>query len=408
MKKKVLFIYYHFPPLLGDWRGLGFVKFLPEFGWQPIVISAEESVSYEKDYSLIKHLPQEIEVHRVGHRQPSKEWEYLRRKLKINFDFPDEYKSWYFPTLREARKILQKEKVDLIFTSASPFTSPFVAMKLKKEFNIPWITEFRDPWSGNDSLNQYYDKTSIKPLRKLQKFLIKRGERDILKVADKTIVVSWHHRQQLSNLHGFEKKEIEVITNGYDEPDFTGLNPFVLYPDKLSITFLGSFYPIFREILLNFLKVINEIEKDVETIFIGCGAIQLQKINRANFTRILHLPKEKALAFASGSDFPFVVVPPYARWWIPMKIFDYLRLGKPILAIVPEDGDAAKIIREAKAGFILSHNPEKMKEQLKNIFEDWKKGKFKDFHPDWEYIAQFERKKLTKRLANIFNKVIGD
>jgi len=71
--KKVLFIYYHFPPLLGDWRGLGFVKFLPEFGWQPIVISAAESVSYEKDYSLLRDVPKEIEVHRVGHREPLKE-----------------------------------------------------------------------------------------------------------------------------------------------------------------------------------------------------------------------------------------------------------------------------------------------------------------------------------------------
>ena len=391
--------------MTGWWIGLGVIKFLPEFGWQPIVISAAESVSYEKDYSLLKEVPQEIEVQRVGHRQISKEWQYLRRKLKINFDFPDEYKNWYSPALRKARKILQKEKIDLIYSDSAPYTSHFVAMKLKREFNIPWVAEFGDPWSGNDFSNYYYDETLIKPLRKLQKFLIKRGEGNILKMADKIIVIHPIHKQQLQRLHRFSGKEkIMVVTDGYAESDFKELNPLILYPDKLSITFLGSFYPLFRETLLNFLKVVNEVKEDAEVIFIGRGAIQLQKMNRANFTRILHLPKEKVLAFASGSDFLLVIMPSYAKW-IPSKIYDYLRLGKPILGIVPEDGDAAKIIREAKAGFILSHNPEKMKEQLKNIFEDWKKGKFKDFHPDWEYIAQFERKKLTKKLANIFDEV---
>ena len=60
---------------------------------------------------------------------------------------------------------------------------------------------------------------------------------------------------------------------------------------------------------------------------------------------------------------------------------DYLRLGKPILALVPEDGDMARIIREARAGFILSYEPEEMKEQLKVIFEKWRRGEFEGFHP---------------------------
>ena len=128
--KKVLFIYYHFPPIMGDWRGLGFVRLLPEFGWQPIVISAAESVNYGKDYSLLEKVPNGIEIHRVGHHEPSREWQYARSKFRINYVFPDYYKSWYPTALREARKILQKEKIDLVFSSSPPF----VAMKLKKEF----------------------------------------------------------------------------------------------------------------------------------------------------------------------------------------------------------------------------------------------------------------------------------
>ena len=67
-----------------------------------------------------------------------------------------------------------------------------------------------------------------------------------------------------------------------------------------------------------------------------------------------------------------------------MKIYDYFRLGKPILALVPEDGDAARMVEEAKAGFVLPPERDRMKEQLSVIFDQWREGKFKDFHPAWE------------------------
>lgn len=402
--KKVLFIYYHFPPIIGDWRGVGFTGLLPEFGWQPIVISASESVKYGKDYSLLKKVPDGIEIHRIGHHEPSWAWQYARNKLRINYAFPDYYKSWYSPALREARKIVQREKPDLIFSSSSPYTSALVAMELKKEFNIPWVAEWRDPWSKNDFLNLTYDKFLMRPLRSLLKSKIKRSEKDILRTADKTVVVSWHHKKQLSELEGVEEEKIEIVTNGYDESDFEELKTRALYPDKLTIVFLGSFYPQFREPILNFLEVIGEVAKDAEFAFIGRGAIGLQDINMPNLTCVLHLVKEKALALAAGSDFLFLVMPPYAKW-IPMKIYEYLRIGKPVLALVPQDGDVAKIVEEAKAGFVLSHERDRMKEQLSVIFDQWRQGKFKNFQPDWEYVSQFERRNLTTRLVDIFNEV---
>jgi len=409
--KKVIFIYYHFPPLLGDWRGLGFVKFLPDFGWQPIVVSASETVNYAKDYNLLRGIPKGIAIHRVGHREVPLRWQwyyqYAREKLRVNFDFPDIYKTWYNPALREARKILQKEKVDLIFTSCSPFTSAFVGMKLQKEFNLPWVCEFRDPWSENDLLNRHLERTLLKPLRSLLKSRIRRAEGKIGRCANKTIVVSWQHKQRLHELHKIEEEKIEVVTNGYDELEFVSLKPFTLYPDKLNITFLGSFYPEFLDIILKFLDVSDEVSNhSAEVIFIGRGAASLENINKNNLTRILHVPKEKALAFALGSDFLLLIMPAFAKW-IPMKIYEYLRIGKPVLALVPEDGDATKIIREAKAGFILSYEQEEMKQQLGAIFRQWDQGGFKNFSPQQQYVNQFERRKLAEKLANIFDEIAG-
>lgn len=407
--KKVLFITYFFPPLggAGVGRSLKFSKYLPDFGWQPIVISAAESVSYGKDYSQLKEVPERINVYRIGHKEAKyKEWDYLLNKLKIRFDFPDIFKTWYSPALKKAREIISSEKIDLIFSSSAPYTSHFIAMKLKKEFKIPWVADFRDPWSGNDILTLSYESTLIKPLRKILTKKIRIAEKEILKATDKAIVVSWFHKKQLCDLHGIKNSLIEVITNGYDEADFREKKQYNLYPDKITVTYGGTFYFGYKKLAIDFLNALNTIETDIEVVFIGKGAAEMQNVDNHNLTCIYNLPKEKFLPLCSGSDFLLLLILPTAFWNIPGKIFDYLCSGRPILAIAPEDGDAARIIKEAKAGFILPYEKIKMEQQLKQIFEMHKEGTFTNFHPDWKYISQYERKKLTQRLALVFDEVV--
>ncbi|HXZ95170.1 MAG TPA: glycosyltransferase, partial [Dehalococcoidia bacterium] len=374
-----------------------------------IIISAAESVSYDKDYNLLNEIPKETEVYRVGHKEPlgklSKGWQILLSNLRVSYNFPDYYRSWRSPALREAKRVLNMEKVDLIYSASPPFTTAFVAMKLKRELGIPWVADFLDGWAVNDFLRVYYDEALVKPLRDLQKYRVKRGENSIIVTADKTVVISWHVKQRLCELHKVEGRTIDVVNDGYEESVFEKLIARPLYPDSLTIVFLGSFYAPFKEPVIRFVKIVNEISKEAEVVFIGRGAAAMQAVTKVEATYILNLPRKKALAFALGSDFLFVVMPPYAKW-IPTKIYDYLRLGKPILALVPADGDAAKIIQEARGGFVLSYEPEDMKRQLKSIFEEWRQGKFKDFHPDWEYVAQFERRKLVQKIAAIFDEVV--
>jgi glycosyltransferase involved in cell wall biosynthesis len=400
--KKVLFIDYFFPPLAADWRGTAFCKLLPDLGWQPIVVSADESVSYDKDYDLLKEIPSQLEVHRVRHREPPGVWNYFRHKLRIAADFPDYYKTWYSPAYREAKSILRQDDVHLIYSASPTFTTAFVAMKLKKELGIPWVADFLDGWAVSDFLNFELEQGVREPLRSLFRLRVKRAERNILESVDKMLVTSWHTKQRMCELHGVGEKKIEVITEGYDESVFKGLKPRALYPDRLTVTFLGSYYAHFGELVLRFLKVVNRVDRDAEVVFVGRAAARVHDMNMANATCILHVPRVKALEFGLGSNFLFVIMPSFGKW-IAMKTFDYLRLGKPILALVPEDGDVAKIVREAKAGFILSYDEETLKQQLRDIFDSWRRGELKGFQPDWEYIKQYERKNLTQRLVGIFN-----
>lgn len=402
--KKVLFIDYFFPPLAADWRGTAFVKFLPEFGWKPIVLSADESVSYDKDYDLLREIPADIEIHRVGHREPSKGWRYVCNRLKIVADFPDYYKTWFRPAFQVAKEILQTKNIDLVYSASPTFVTAFVAMELKNKFNIPWVADFLDGWAVNDFLTLQYDQALIKPLRWVQTLRIKKAEKRILETADKVVVIHQHVKKRWGEFYGIEESKIEVVTDGYDESVFEGLTPRNLNLDHLTITFLGSYYSNFEDEIRKFLNVVYEIDKNAEVLFIGRTATAVQKMKMPNLTCILQLPRKKALSFALGSDFLFVVMPFYAKW-TPTKTYDYLRLGKPILALVPEDGDAAKIVNEARGGFILPYDHDQMKQQLQKIFDGWRKGELKSFQPDVKYITRFERRNLTNHIVKVFNEL---
>ena len=406
LMKKVLFIDYFFAPLATPWRGVGLARFLPEFAWQPIVLTAAQSVSYDKDYSSLLQVPAETQVYRVGHYEIPWLWQYMRTKLKISVDFPDAYKAWYRPAYQLARQILRQEKIDLICSTSPTFVTAMLAMQLKREFGLPWVADFQDGWAVNDFLNVHYRRALLKPLWQWYQHRVKRAEAAILAAADKITVVHWHIKQRWVELYGIPEDKVAVLPMGYDESAFIGLEKKIFHSDRLTVTFLGSFYPDFEEPFRSFLRVMHDVDKEAEALFIGRGAIYAQQLQMPNLVCMMHLSQKKALSFALNSDFLSVVMPPYGRW-TPSKTFDYLRLGKPILALVPDDGDTARLVHEARAGFVLSFDESQMKKQLGLIFEQWRRGELRNFGPDGAYVAQFERRKITERMVQVFEAVVS-
>ncbi|MBF0532476.1 MAG: glycosyltransferase [Candidatus Omnitrophica bacterium] len=404
--KNILVIDYYFPPLLGSMVG-GFklIRFLPDLGWQPIVVSAAETVSYPKDYSLLNFLNPQIQVHRIGHKEPAKAWQFIREKLRVNYEFPDHIQTWYRPALNKAREILKTKKIDLIYSGSPSYTTAFVAMQLKKEFRVPWVAELLDAWTTNDYLHGYLQHTLIPPLYNLLNARIRRGEKAILDYANHIITIHPRLKQQLCNDYQVSQGKVTVITDGYCEQDFKALNPRALYPGRLNITFLGGSYWGFQEQVMPFLKNVSEIMPETEFVFIGRTSETLRSANLPNLTLISNLPQYKALDFAAGGDFLLLVTLPTAKWHTPSKLYYYLRLGKPVLALVPEDGDAAQIIKKTKTGYVLSYQPDTMRQQLKAILENWRKGESKEFQPDPVAVAEYERSRLIEQTVKIFNAV---
>jgi glycosyltransferase involved in cell wall biosynthesis len=381
---------------------MAFAKYLPQLGWQPIVISAAESAAYPKDSQLIRELPEDLEIHRVAHRMPPSPWQHLRHKLMIAADFPDRYRTWYSPAYGEALKILRTDKIDLIYSESPTVTAHFVAMKLKNEFHIPWVADFGDGWAVNDFLNEHLDRTLIEPLRSFHKRRIRRAERRILTEADRVICAHPHLIDRWRELHNLDASNMQVVTNGYDESAFDNVKPCVLYPDRPTIAFLGSMYPYFISIVEKFARVVYQLDERAELIFIGRGAASVQEMNLPNSTCILHVPKRKAIELSLGCSFLLLVMPPYAKW-TPMKTYDYLRIGKPILGLVPPDGDPAATIRESRAGFILPFEEQEMRERLKEILGKWKRGGFDGVHPISRRVKQFEWREIARQVARVFD-----
>ncbi|HKR06499.1 MAG TPA: glycosyl transferase family 1, partial [Bacteroidia bacterium] len=261
--KKVLIITYYWPPSggAGVQRWLKFAKYLREFGWEPVVYTPSNPENPVEDSSLFKDIPANLEVIKtpiwepygfykkfVGRKKEEKiNTGFLSEKKKTgftekvsvwlrgNFFIPDARKFWIKPSINFLSKYLTENKIDFIVSTGPPHSMHLIALGLKKKFNIPWLADFRDPWTNID---YYKDLMLSKSADKKHHQL----EREVLANAD--LVVSIGNtmneefvRSQLQ-VDSAQLKKFHVITNGYDEEDL--INNGVALDKKFSIAHIGT------------------------------------------------------------------------------------------------------------------------------------------------------------------------
>ena len=137
---------------------------------------------------------------------------------------PDGRVGWLPQAVKKGNRIISQHKIDVIFSSAPPYTTHLIAKRLSLSNKIPWVADFRDPWT--DRFYNYENKRWL-IAQKLDKYL----EDSVIKNADKCITVS-------RTISKYYKKPFEVIHNGYDEDDFSNIIP---YKNKnIVISYLGN------------------------------------------------------------------------------------------------------------------------------------------------------------------------
>jgi glycosyltransferase involved in cell wall biosynthesis len=410
--KKVLFVAYNFPPHggAGIQRSTKFVKYLPRFGWWPLVITTTSDATLIKDYSLMHDISQNASIYRI----PGFSIARLQRKAKrIRLDkiiiglnlllqLPDATRFWAKNTHSLLKRLIEQERPDLIYTTSGPYSSHLVGLWVKRKYMIPWLADFRDPWSTN----------LLVPYLPGYKALNRRLERKVLNAADRVICVSDPWLDDLRSNCDDKQDKFVTITNGYDEDDIKFLSQPTKH-EKFTITHVGTFYTNRQpDRLVCAVKLLigeNRINVDkLCMIFVGKNA--RAKIPALDpFEAYDYVPHDELTEYYSDTDTLLLILAtsPENIGNYSGKIYEYIASNRPILAIVPKSGVAQKLIEETRTGIAVDGNVEAIAAAIEQMYHQWQAG-FPDWNPDWDIIRQYSRRKLTEKLAAEFDKMVAE
>ncbi|MFX1521860.1 MAG: glycosyltransferase family 4 protein, partial [Promethearchaeota archaeon] len=406
---KVLIVAYHFPPLSGGgvFRTLKFTKYLPEFGYQPHVLTVKNPMYRTKDAALLGELPPEAKVYRTF----SFEHRILRapRLLGMNLKWlyiPDENIGWLPSAVRQGEKIIKKENIDVVYATAPIFTSFLIGFLLKKKTGKPLVVDYRDPWTQNVFVK--YPSTFH---RKIED----KMETSVLAVADHIIVTAEPMKHKLVEKYPFTKGKIDTITNGFDPEDFKNLTAKT-DEEKFVITYTGSLYGLrtgtkFFTALKELIEENPELQTKMQVLFAGLPSKQavflIEKFGLKNVVKLLgYRSHQESLTLMANADVLLLIMSSdevhdakIGTLTIPGKLFEYLGAKRPILAIAPP-GPAADIISSTKTGVIVPpRDTGVIAQAIFNLFQEWKSGTLKVEESD---VSEYDRRVLTQKLAKVF------
>jgi glycosyltransferase involved in cell wall biosynthesis len=323
---------------------------------------------------------------------------------------PDRVVGWFPYATRSGVRLISKYRPKAIYSSSPPETAHVIALYLSRKFNIPWIADFRDPWTQFE-----FSRNRLYPFIKIERYL----EKIVLESTSNVLTVTEECKDSFLSLYPWlDKQKFHVIPNGYDEEDFRQVKPKEF--DKLTIIFTGRLYQqtppaeIFKA--LNFaLQEKSEMQGKCQFLFIGNQYVTFSKLVKkwcleGIVQTIPYQEHQECLSYLLGSDicyYNFSTDNPNNK---PLhhsaKLYEYLRSGTFIFAVIPEYLPVSKIINKANAGVVVDpQNIEKMRNELLSLFEIYlKKNKIPKRSSKVLDISNFDRKSHTQKLANLLNK----
>lgn len=421
IKTRVLIITYYWPPSggAGVQRWLKFAKYLPEFGIEPIILTVDPKyASYpQRDESLEKDIHPDLKVFKTKSFEPLnilsglfgkksvpyggftnvKKKSFLQTILRFvrgNFFIPDARVGWNKYAYHKAKKLIAEFKIDTLITTSPPHSTQLIGLKLKKKMDITWIADFRDPWT-----DIYYYKDLLHT--NLVKQIDKKKEEQVLKNADKVITVGNTLKNDLQSKSG--RKDIQIISNGFDENDFDGLER--VKPEKFTITYTGTLSDHYN--VSSFVKVCQRLKEEGNDFIIRfVGNISEQKYYEFkeagledNLEVVSYVSHEKSIEYLYNSSVLMLVIPEFERneGILTGKLFEYLATKMPIIGIGPAKGDAAKIMENCSSGKMVEYFNEKL---LYEYIHDLISSKDNSLSRNKEYKL-FGRRHLTQKLSEL-------
>jgi glycosyltransferase involved in cell wall biosynthesis len=415
MALRALIITYYWPPAGGSGvqRWLYFVKYLREFGIEPVVFTVDKPSYPIVDKSLESHIPEGIEVIRQRIWEPGNLvakkgndssgflpenptlFQKFKQYIRANYFIPDARKFWIRPSTRKIIKYLKKNPVDWIITTGPPHSVHLIGKRVKAKMGVKWLADFRDPWTEIDYFHHL-------PLTKSSLFKHQRLEYEVVSSADKVIVVSNTMKKQFEELN----PNCTVITNGYDDANLSTVPEI---DKQFTLTHIGMLNAdrnpeMLWEVLAEMIYDNEEFEEKVQINLVGHIADEVRQSIRSfelerfvNYTQ--YIPNYAVPAFQMKSQVLLLIINnvPSSKTIITGKVYEYLRSKRPILAIAPTDGDLADIIDTTQSGIVVDFiDKEGLKRAIEIYFKHYLKNQLiiKSINTE-----QYHRKNLTQHLA---------
>lgn len=414
---KVLIITYYWPPAGGSGvqRWLKFVKYLQDFGIEPIVYTVDNANYPKEDDSLISEIPKNITVLKNPIFEPTDVFFWKQKGVKKedvanstnngllsfmrgNFFIPDPKIFWVRSSVKFLQKYLSENPIDVIISTGPPHSMHLIAEKISKRNNIKWIADFRDPWT-----DLYYNQ-SFKQLSFAKKRNLKL-EKKVLENADCILTVSNSLKKDFDKI----AKSVEVITNGFDSEVLQ--DEHLVLDSKFTISYIGLLPKQSNPVA--FFKVIKKVcdaneafKNDVQLLFVGDISAEVhQEIEKNMLTGISeikgYVSHLEAIEYQKRAQVLLLLIPraPKSAGILTGKLFEYLTAKRPILALGPEEGDLSEILEHTHSGVVIAHeNEAKLSTEILRLYQQFKEGNLSLASKN---IEQYHRQNLTSKLAKL-------
>jgi len=424
--KRVLIITYYWPPSGGSGvqRWLKFAKYLPEFGWEPVIFTPENPDFDLKDESLMKEISPQLEVVKFPIWEPYNLFRKLRKEksedtakvlekkkkgwvdklgiwLRANAIIPDPRVYWVKPSVTFLLDLVNSGQFQAVITTGPPHSLHLIGLKLHQKTNIPWLADFRDPWSKWEFLDTL-------PMLPLVRKRHEKLEQRVLLEANAVTTISPGFKQDFEKL---ANRKTDLLTNGFDEEDLPE-NWKKRFPseDGLEIVYTGVIDAIRNPIpFLTAFKMVfqNKPGKKVNMRFVGKVSEGVKKMVNEDNWLAEHIQMDGYVSHENVFDFYanahllllILTDTKNAKGNIPGKLFEYMATGRPVLALGDPEGDAANILYSSGAGKVFAHT------DIKGI-QDY----LDNFSPQKEFLSspdiqKYSRKNLTGQLAGILDRI---
>lgn len=428
--KRVLIVTYYWPPAGGPGvqRWLHFVRYFKEFGIDPWVYIPENPTYPVIDNDLTQLVPEGLQVLSQPIREPYALAKKLSAKrtqtlskgiissespstieqvmlyIRGNLYIPDARVGWVKPSVARLKQEIPKHDIQALITTGPPHSLHLIGQQLKKQLGIPWLADFRDPWTT------IHYHSNLK-MSKLARSKHKRLEREVLESADLVVATSKHTAREFGGISG---RKVEVVTNGYEDTHDLDIEP----DDKFTVSHLGT--------LLS--------DRDPEALWMAIGELIAEDTQfESSFSLDLygnvseevletiykHIPQHHVHDHGYVTHKEVLIAQRRARVLlliemnreetmgiIPGKLFEYLSAGRPIIALGPKGSEVAEILSESGSGTYYGYQDKMaIKQDIKGLFKAYKAG---SLGIEAGQMSKYSRRNLTGQMAGLIDSLISE